>query len=131
MFSRHIALAAVPVLALLAPARAQFLVPPKDGNAQEKPPDETIVGQIAVLQNGGVSFDGHPVSIDQLRAKLSQLKARNGVVWYYREAGRKEPPAISDKVVDAIINYRLPVLLSDKPDYSTVVLPDRTVKPRN
>jgi hypothetical protein len=100
--------------------------------AQESPMqfDESVVGKIAVLQNGHVSFDGKAVTIEQLRAKLSQLRARNGVVWYYREAAQKEPPAIADQVIQAIIDKKLPVSLSTKPDFSTVVSSDGSVKPR-
>ena len=100
--------------------------------AQNKPItfDENIVGKVAVLQNGRVTFDGKAVSIEQLRIKLTELKSKNGAVWYYREAPDKEPPAISTQVIQAVMDNNLPISLSTKPDFSTVVLPDGTVKPR-
>lgn len=92
--------------------------------------DEGIVGKVAVLQNGQVSFNGQAVTIQNLRLKLNELKTKNGVVWYYREAPEKEPPAISTEVMQSVIDARLPISLSNKPDFSTVVLPDGTIKPR-
>ena len=92
--------------------------------------NESIVGKLAVFQNGRVSFNGQAVTIEQLRPKLTELKKRNGVVWYYREAPEKEPPAISTQEIQAVIDNSLPLSFSTKPDFSTVALPDGTIKPR-
>lgn len=98
-------------------------------NAQTKP-DETVVGRIAVTAKGTVSFDGAVVTIDALKQKLGDLKKRNGVVWYYREAGKDEPPSQAMQVIKMIIDNRLSISMSTKPDYSDVLLPDGTTQPR-
>jgi hypothetical protein len=98
-------------------------------NAQTKP-DESVVGRIAVTAKGTVSFDGAVITIDALKQKLSDLKKRNRVVWYYREAGKDEPPPQAMQVIKMIIDNRLPISMSTKPDYSDVLLPDRTTQPR-
>jgi hypothetical protein len=98
-------------------------------NAQTKP-DESVVGRIAVTAKGTVSFDGAVITIDALKQKLSDLKKRNRVVWYYREAGKDEPPPQAMQVIKLIIDNRLPISMSTKPDYSDVLLPDGTTQPR-
>ena len=100
--------------------------------AQEKTMqvNENVVGKLAVLQNGSVSFNDQVVTIEQLRPKLIELKKQNGVVWYYRETPEKGPPAISTQVIQAVIDNKLPISFSTKPDFSTVALPDGTIKPR-
>lgn len=89
------------------------------------------VGKIAVSAAGAVSFDGAPVTLDALRAKLAALKERNGVVWYYREAGTQAPPPQAMEVIKLIVDTRVPITMSTKPDYSDVVMPDGTVQPRD
>lgn len=91
---------------------------------------EGTVGKLAVFQNGRVTYDGRAVTIDDLRLKLAELKKQNGVVWYYREAPEKEPPTISTSVIQAVIDNKLPISFSTEPDFSTVALPDGTIKPR-
>jgi hypothetical protein len=91
---------------------------------------EAPVGKVAVAASGAVSFNGSPVTLEALKPKLVDLKRRSGVVWYYREPSGPEPQASASAVVKLIIEQRLPVSLSTTADYSDVVLPDGTTKPR-
>lgn len=93
--------------------------------------NESNVGKIAVLQSGSVTFNGQAVNIEQLRVKLTELKQQSGAVWYYREAPEKEPPPISDQVIQAVVDTSLPISLSTEPDFSTVALPDGTIRRRS
>jgi hypothetical protein len=52
------------------------------------------------------------------------------MVWYYREAGKDDPPPQAMQVMKLIIDNRLPISISTKPDYSDVLLPDGTTQPR-
>jgi len=92
--------------------------------------NENIVGKVAVLQNGAVSYNDEPVNLQELNAYLAALKLQNGVVWYYREAPEKSAPSISTQVVQLVIDNKLPISLSTAPDFSTVVLQDGTIKSR-
>ena len=98
-------------------------------NAQTKP-DESVVGKIAITGKGIVSFDGTVTTVDALKEKLADLKKRNGVVWYYREAATDEPPTQAMQVMKLIVDNGLPISMSTKPDYSDVLLPDGTTRPR-
>jgi hypothetical protein len=77
-----------------------------------------------------VSYNGTPVTLGGLKIMLKDLKRANGVVWYYRESAAQEPPPVASEVVKLIIEQQLPVTMSTKPDYSDVVMPDGTTRPR-
>jgi hypothetical protein len=88
------------------------------------------VGRVAVTAGGMVSFDSVPITLEALKTRLAELKQRHGVVWYYREAARVEPPKEAMGVVKFVVENHLPISMSTKPDYSDVVLPDGTTRPR-
>jgi hypothetical protein len=98
-------------------------------DAQTKP-DESVVGRVAVTAKGAVSFDGTSITVDGLKQELADLKKRNGVIWYYREAGKEGPPPQAMEVMKLIVDNRLPISMSTRPDYSDVLLPDGTTRPR-
>jgi hypothetical protein len=92
--------------------------------------DDHPIGRIAVTTKGVVSLDGATITLDALKTRLADLKKRNGEVWYYREAGRRDPPAQAMEVIKLVMDHNLPISLSTKPDYSDEVLPDGTVRAR-
>jgi hypothetical protein len=81
--------------------------------------------KIAVFADGRLAVDGSPASIPSLQTSLRQLSERKGVVWYYREAGRDAPPPIALEVMKAVVEARVPIRLSTRPDYSDSVGPPR------
>ena len=91
---------------------------------------EPPVAKVRVYRNGKMTLDGKEVTLEELRAGFQELKKRQGVVWYYREAAEREPHPNATLVVQAIVEARLPVSMSNEEDFSTVVLPDGTVRPR-
>jgi biopolymer transport protein ExbD len=88
------------------------------------------VMKVAVYADGRITADGRPVVLGALRGAFAQLKKANGSVLYYREAAGAEPHPNAIEVVRAIIEAKLSVSLSTKPDFSDVVLSDGTTKPR-
>lgn len=88
------------------------------------------VAKFRVFRDGRITVDGTAIKLDAVPARLQKLKKSDGVVWYYREAGREEPHPNASKLVKAIIEARLPISMSSKADFSTVVLPDGSVKSR-
>jgi hypothetical protein len=91
---------------------------------------EEAVAKVRVYRNGKMTLDGRQITLDQMRKGFPDLKKKNGVVWYFREAAEQEPHPNATLVVQAIIDAKLPVSMSNKEDFSTVVLPDGTIKPR-
>ena len=92
---------------------------------------DTPVGKIAVAASGAVSYDGVPVTLEVLGERLADLKRRNGHVFYYREAGDREPTSSTpEKVLDLVIGNKLPISLFRKPDYSEYLGSDGKPHPR-
>lgn len=88
------------------------------------------IGKIHVYNDGKITYNQKEVSLLKLHDELRALKKNNGTVWYYREDGEDEPHPQAANVIQAVIGAGLPISLSSKPDFSTVVLPDGTIKPR-
>jgi len=79
--------------------------------------------KVAVMSDGRIIIDGRQVTIELVRDEFKKLAERNGRVWYYREAPEREPPPQAKEVMQAIIESRLPVRLSSRPDYSDSIAP--------
>lgn len=74
--------------------------------------------KIAAMSDGRLTVDGFPATVDSVRDALKRLAKKKGVVWNYREAGNAKAPPESISVIQSVIENRLPVRLSSRPDYS-------------
>jgi hypothetical protein len=79
--------------------------------------------KIAVMRDGRLFVDGNITQLPALRDSLERLKDQKGCVYYYREAGWEKPASIATKVIQAIVDARLPIRLSTRSDYSDAVGP--------
>jgi hypothetical protein len=81
--------------------------------------------RIAVMKSGEVRADGTATSLSELDRRLAILARDHGVVRYYREDGASEPLPHQDQailgVLNLVIQHKLPVQLSSKPDFSDSV----------
>jgi hypothetical protein len=77
--------------------------------------------KVKVTASGDITADGQPITLEQLAAKLSELKKAGGGVWYYRENARDEPHPNAVKVIELVIHNKLPVRLSAKSDFADAV----------
>jgi hypothetical protein len=89
------------------------------------------VVRVAVFSSGTVQLDGRPTTLGALDGELRKLKAEGGVVWYHRENPASEPPPQGTAVIQMIINHRLPVSMSSKPDFSDYVDEKGVSRPRS
>jgi hypothetical protein len=97
----------------------------------DEPKPDANVAKVAVSRAGVITLNGREATINEVRDALAKLAASKGVVWYYREAADEEEPHPNAMlVISAIVEARLPVSLSTKPDFSNVVLPDGSIRPR-
>jgi hypothetical protein len=87
--------------------------------AQQKPVQPVL--KVAVMADGSITVNGVPAPIASLRESLKKLSQEKGVVWYYRETGKTEPPPKAKEVIQAVIDARLPIRLSSRPDYSDII----------
>ena len=86
--------------------------------AAEKNSLETPVTRISVLASGKILLDGKEATIAEVRRALERVKAKRRTVWYYRESGKGEPPAHAIEIFKLIVENKLPISLSTKPDFS-------------
>jgi hypothetical protein len=104
------------------------------GKRQEQTPmqkfNTDIVLKVSVLQSGKLLANGAEIRLDDLDARLSQLKSQNGVVWYYREGGQGEPPPIAMEVMKLVVKQSLPISMSSKPDFSDTIDEQGNSRPR-
>lgn len=95
----------------------------KNGMANTQPLNGfSTIAKVRVDGAGKIFLNGTQVSLDELMRGLAVL-GKDGVVWYYRENPEAETPAEAEAVIQAIVEAKLPVRLSSKPDYSDVVDP--------
>jgi biopolymer transport protein ExbD len=92
--------------------------------------EDTNVAQVRAYNDGRITLNDRAVSIAEIRDAFAELSRNNGVVWYYREAADSEPHPNAMLVVESIVDARLPISMSTKSDFSDVVLPDGTARPR-
>jgi hypothetical protein len=80
--------------------------------------------KIAVMADGRIMVDGSPATIDSVCVSLKRLAEQKGVVWYYREAGQGKATPESTEVIQSVIENRLPIRISSRPDFSDAIGPD-------
>jgi hypothetical protein len=77
--------------------------------------------KISVLASGDVLLDGAPVFLPKLKEVLAQAEPGKSVVWYYRDNSADDPSASALEVMKLVTDYRLPIRLSTRPDFSDAV----------
>jgi len=77
--------------------------------------------KVAVMADGRITLDGLPATIDTVRTSFKRLAEQGGVVWYYREDAGKNAPPEAKGILQAIVENRLPIRLSSRPDYSDAI----------
>jgi biopolymer transport protein ExbD len=88
------------------------------------PPATTPVSpviKISALASGEILLDGKPCSSDELKTRLAAGQKNNGLIYYFREAADQEPHPNAMKAMQLIVDSRLPVSLSTRPDFADYV----------
>ena len=89
---------------------------PADMGAPSK--NKPNIAKVKVLADGTILLNDKKVTIDDLNIAFNKLKNKNGVVWYYRENAEGQPPPQSMAVIKTVVEAKLPIKLSTKPDFS-------------
>jgi len=75
------------------------------------------------MRDGSVLLDGKSIGLAELAGALNAVPEGTAVSYYRENAGGGAPPAALE-VMKLIVDRRLPVRLSTKPDFSDTVGPD-------
>jgi hypothetical protein len=86
-------------------------------------PTPAEVIRVSVLADGRLLLDGRPVTLAEMAGTLDAAPREATAVWYYRENAAEEAPPAGLQVMKLIVERRLPVRLSSKPDFSDAVTP--------
>jgi biopolymer transport protein ExbD len=96
---------------------ASFIGCQKDQTAE--PQMKTL--KVKVSGAGEITADGQAMSLEQLSAKMADLKKVDGAVLYHRENPEGKPHPNAMKVMKLIVDHKLPIRLCAKPDFSDAV----------
>lgn len=88
------------------------------------------VTRIRVSRHGEIWCDDVRTSLADLGPRLAQLRAAQGMVWYYREEAGDDPAPEAMAVVRMVVEQRLPISMSTRSDFGDVVQTDGTAVPR-
>jgi GTP cyclohydrolase II len=89
------------------------------------------VRRISVMATGKILLDRDEVTIAELKKALERVKTQRGIVWYYRESGKGDPPEQAIEVFNLIVEHKVPVSLSTRPDFSDFVDEEGRSQPRH
>jgi hypothetical protein len=76
---------------------------------------------LSVLASGKVLLEGKESNLPEIKKALGKTKADKGGVWYYRESGKGAPPPQAMEVIKLVIENKLPISMSSKPDFSDYI----------
>ena len=82
---------------------------------------EAPITRLSVLSSGRILVNGRAASAAEVAQALEQTKAKRGSVWFYRESAGVEPASEAVEVFKMIVDHKVPVSLSTKPDFSDFV----------
>lgn len=92
--------------------------------------DAARIAKIKVNHEGIILLNDATVTIEALRVSLSKLgQSAGSAVWFYRENPAGEPHPNAMLVLQAIVDAKLPVRMSTKPDFSDSIGPDGQSQP--
>jgi hypothetical protein len=106
-----------------------LLLPSSKYAADRQSPKESPL-RISVLSSGKLLLDGKKASVSNLKKALAKARSENGIVWYYRESGKGEPPSQAIDMVKLVVENRLPISLSSKADFSDYIDDEGQSRPR-
>ncbi|MGH7796557.1 MAG: hypothetical protein ACREQ2_16950 [Candidatus Binatia bacterium] len=89
--------------------------------AAEKNSSDAAVTRISVLMTGKILLGAKEATVSDVKRALDRAKTERGVVWYYRESGKGEPPPEAIEVFNLIVENKVPIILSSKPDFSDYI----------
>ena len=88
------------------------------------------VTRVSVFSTGKLLLNDRPATLAAVEAEFKAVKRNNGLIWYYRENARAEPPPEAMAVIELAGKYGLPISLSSKPDFSDYIDQHGNSKPR-
>lgn len=77
--------------------------------------------KLTVLANGELLRDGVRTSLPELEKVIRENTGTKLMVWYHREDAAKQEPPVAIELMKLLVEHRLPIRLSLRPDFSDAV----------
>ena len=87
------------------------------------------MAKIRIDRDGGITVDGEPFELVQLRVFLEEHRSRGGTIWFYRENGSAEAHPTVLVVMRFITNMGLSLSVSTRADFADMTMQDNGVRP--
>ena len=97
---------------------------------EQLPFNQNVILKISILRSGEIRVDNKTATLQELDRLLEENARKNGVVWYYREAGQEEPPAQAMETMKLVVKHKRPISMSSKPDFSDTIDENENSRPR-
>lgn len=83
-----------------------------------------------MLSSGRILLEGKKATLAKVKKALAKAQSARSAVWYYRESGKGEPPIEAIEIVKLVVEHKLPISLSSKPDFSDYIDDEGHSRPR-
>jgi len=86
------------------------------------PPTDAPSMKIWISKTGSVEINGRQAEVESVGPMLAELAQRKGEVFYGRDAVEEDPHPNGVKVLQMVVDSRLPIRMSTKRDFSNAVV---------
>lgn len=67
--------------------------------------------RLVLAEDGDLTLDDESVTMEELPAKVGEVKARGGSIWYHRAGPRDQRPPEAMQVLNILVSAQVPVQL--------------------
>jgi hypothetical protein len=79
------------------------------------------ITRVSVLSSGKILVNDRPATSADVTRALEKARAQRGSVWFFRETTGAEPPPEAVEVFRLIVEHKVSLSLSTKPDFSDFI----------
>jgi hypothetical protein len=90
----------------------------KKGGAGVEAAQAAGASRLVLSEDGDLSLDDESVTMDALPAKIGEVKARGGSIWYHRAGPRDQRPPEAMQVLNILVEAQVPVQLYEDAEFT-------------
>jgi hypothetical protein len=90
----------------------------KKGDAGAEAAQAAGASRLVLSEDGELSLDDEALTMDALPAKIGEVKARGGSIWYHRAGPRDQRPPEAMQVLNILVEAQVPVQLYEDAEFT-------------
>jgi hypothetical protein len=90
----------------------------KKGGAGAEAAKAAGASRLVLSEDGEVRFEDEALTLDELPAKVGEVKARGGSIWYHRAGPRDQRPPEAMQVLNILVEAQVPVQLYEDAEFT-------------